>query len=147
MSTTVRTSDVMTDQKVVLGRVWWVGFVTIIATLVVNFLIASIAKGLFPIANTFIPLQPMGFISFTIIGVLAAIIVFALIGRFARRPISTFERTAWIVLTVSLIPDVLVWFTKPYPGTTLPGVVALMVMHIATATICINLLTRLSRVR
>jgi Family of unknown function (DUF6069) len=143
MSTT-QTSQTVSDQRIVLGRLWWVGLITIIAAVVVNILISLVAKGLFTIAPTFLPLQ-MVFIPFTVFGSLGAIILFALLGRFARRPISTFRRTVWIVLPISFIPDLLVGFLKPYPGTTPLAVGTLMLMHVATAMICLGALLRLGR--
>ena len=143
MSTT-QTSQTVSEQRIQAGRLWWIGLLTIVAALVVNILISLVAKGLFTIAPTFLPLQ-MFFIPFTIFGSLGAIIVFALLGRFARRPISTFRRTVWIVLLVSFIPDLLVGFLKPYVGTTPLAVGTLMVMHVATAMICLNMLLRLGR--
>lgn len=144
---TAQTSQIVSEQRerVALGRLWWVGLLTIIAALVVNFLISLLAKALFTVAPTFLPLQ-MYFIPFTVFGSLGTIIVFALLGRFARRPISTFRRTVWIVLLVTFIPDVLVGFLRPYPGTTWMEVGTLMLMHFATAMICLNALTRLNRV-
>lgn len=145
MSTT-QTSQVASEQRIAFGRLWWVGLLTIIVAVVVNILISLLAKALFPVAPTFLPLQ-MYFLPFTVFGSLGAIIVFALLGRFARRPISTFRRTVWIVLLVSFIPDLLVGFLRPYPGTTPLEVGTLMLMHLATAMICLNALTRLIRVR
>lgn len=142
MSTT-QASRTVSDQRIVLGRLWWVGLLTIITAVVVNILISLVAKALFTVAPTFLPLQ-MIFIPFTVIGSLGAIIVFALLGRFARRPISAFRRTVWIVLLVSFIPDLLIGFLRPFPGTTPLEVGTLMVMHLATATICLGILVRLS---
>ena len=127
MSTT-QTSQTVSEQRIQAGRLWWVGLITIVAALVVNILISLVAKGLFTIAPTFLPLQ-MFFIPFTVFGSLGATIVFTLLGRFARRPISTFQRTVWIVLLVSFIPDLLVGFLKPYAGTTPLAVGTLMVMQ------------------
>ena len=145
MSTT-QTSQVASEQRIAFGRLWWVGLLTIAAAVVVNILISLLAKALFPVAPTFLPLQIV-FIPFTVFGSLGAIIVFALLGRFARRPISTFRRTVWIVLLVSFIPDLLVGFARPFPGTTPQVVGTLMLMHVATAMICLNTLTRLNRAR
>ncbi len=145
MSTT-QTSQIASEQRIAFGRLWWVGLLTIIAAVVVNILISLLAKALFAVAPTFLPLQIV-FIPFTVFGSLGAIIVFALLGRFARRPISTFRRTVWIVLLVSFIPDLLVGFSRPFPGTTPQVVGTLMLMHVATAMICLNTLTRLNRAR
>ncbi len=144
--TTTQISQTVSDQRVAFGRLWWVGLLTIAIAVVVNILIALLAKGLFTVAPTFLPLT-IAFVPFTVIGSLGAIIVFALLGRFARRPISTFRRTVWIVLLVSFIPDLLVGFLRPYPGTTPLEVGTLMLMHLAVAMICLNTLLRLGRAR
>ena len=144
MSTT-QTSQTVSERGIAFGRLWWVGLLTIVAAVIVNNLIALLAKGLFPVAPTFLPLQIMIFVPFTVFGSLGAIIVFALLGRFARHPISTFQRTVWIVLLVSFIPDLLVGFLRPYVGTTSLEVATLMLMHVATAMICLNTLLRLCR--
>jgi hypothetical protein len=141
---TAQTSQTVSEQRIVAGRLWWVGLLTIVTAVVVNTLISLVAKALFTVAPTFLPLQ-MVFIPFTVFGSLGAIIVFALLGRFARRPISTFRRTVWIVLLVSFIPDLLIGFSQLFPGTTPLEVGTLMVMHVATAMICLNLLPRLGR--
>lgn len=59
------------------------------------------------VASAFTPLQPGAFVAFTVMGTLVAILVFALQGRFARQPLVVFQRTAWIVLVVSWVPDIL----------------------------------------
>lgn len=141
MSST-QTSQTTSGQRGASVRLRWVGLLAIIAAVVVNTIIALVARGLFPVAPTFLPLQPVIFLSFTVLGVLGAIIVFAQIERRAKHPMSTFQRTVWIVLLVSLIPDLLVAFFRPYPGTTLPEVGALMLMHVATAMICLGTLSR-----
>ena len=143
MSTT-QTMRTNPEQRVASGRLWWVGLLTVVAALVVNILISLLAKALYPVAPTFLPLQ-MYFLPFTVFGSLGATIVFALLGRFARRPVSTFQRTVWIVLLISFIPDLLVGFLRPYPGTTWLEVGTLMLMHLATAMICMNMLLRLGR--
>lgn len=138
----VQRSQTTSKQRGVFGRLWLVCLLTMIAAVVVNTIISLLAKGLFPVVPTFLPLQPMIFIPFTVLGVLGATIVFAQIRRRAKHPISTFQRTVWIVLLVSLIPDLLVAFFRPYPGTTLAEVGALMLMHVATAMICLVALVR-----
>ena len=78
------------------------------------------------------------------IGAIGAVIVFALLLRWAKQPIRLFQRIAWVVLLVSLIPDLLLPFLGLFPGTTFAEVVALIVMHVATGLICIGVLPRAS---
>jgi uncharacterized membrane protein YeaQ/YmgE (transglycosylase-associated protein family) len=126
----------------VFGRLWWVGLLLILVAVAVNSFIALGARLLFSVAPTFQPLQPQGFIPSTVIGVVGAIIVFALLVRWTRQPIRLFQRIAVSVLLVSLIPDLLLPFVGIYPGTTLPEVGALLLMHLATGFICLATLPR-----
>jgi len=88
-----QTSHPNSQQQGTSKRLWQVSLLTIIAAAIVNTLIALLAKALFPVAATFLPLQPGIFLSFTVFGVLGATIVFAQIGRWAKHPLRTFQRT------------------------------------------------------
>jgi hypothetical protein len=65
--------------------------------------------------------------------------------RFARDPVRLFVRVAFVVLLLSLIPDVLLIFAGSIPGTTVAGVLALMAEHVATWVITVGMLTTLAR--
>ncbi len=136
------TSQTESKRRSISGRLWWIGLLTVLAAVLVNVLIALITKALFFVAPTFSPLQLGGVIVFTVIGAVGAVIVFSLTLRWAKRPIHLFQRIAWVVLLVSLIPDVLLPFVQLFPGTTLPEVGALILMHVATGLICIGSLPR-----
>ena len=138
------TSQVSSKQRNAFGRLWWVGLLTVLAAVIVNAVVALVAKALFSVAPTFIPLQVGSVIAFTVIGAIGAVIVFALLLRWAKQPIRLFQRIAWVVLLVSLIPDLLLPFLGLFPGTTFAEVVALIVMHVATGLICIGVLPRAS---
>lgn len=146
MSTT-QTSRATAEQRVVRSRLWWVGLLTIVTAVIVNNLIGLLARGLFVVAPTFYPLQPITLSVFTLLGSLGAILVFSLLGRRAKNPIRTFRRTVWTVLVISFIPDLLVGFLRPFVGTTVLDVGTLMLMHVATAMICLFMLLNLSRAR
>ena len=141
MSST-QTSQITSKQHNVSWHLWRIGLLMVLAAVVMNTLISLGAKALFSVAPTFIPLQPEGFIPSTIIGVVGAFIVFALMMRWAKHPIRLFQRVAVIVLLASLIPDLLLPFIRLYPGTTFPEVGALLLMHVATAFICLGTLSR-----
>ena len=136
------TSQVSSKQRNAFGRLWWVGLLTVLAAVIVNASVALVAKALFSVAPTFIPLQVGSVIAFTVIGAVGAVIVFALLLRWAKQPIRLFQRIAWIVLLVSLIPDLLLPFLGLFPGTTFAEVGALILMHVATGLICIGMLPR-----
>jgi hypothetical protein len=122
-----------------------VGFLIALAAIIMNVLIALGARALFPVAPTFQPLQPESFIPSTVIGVAGAVIVFALLVRWAKQPVPMFQRIAVVVLLVSLLPDLLLPFIRLFPGTTFPEVGALLLMHVATGLLCLSMLPRVSR--
>jgi hypothetical protein len=51
--------------------------------------------------------------------------------------------TVLAVVLVSLVPDVLLGVSQSQPGTTWPGVVGLMVMHLAVAAVAVTSYARL----
>jgi uncharacterized membrane protein YeaQ/YmgE (transglycosylase-associated protein family) len=140
MSST-HTSQATLKHSGAFGRLWRVGLLTVLAAVIMNTLISLLAKALFSVAPTFQPLQVEGFIPSTVIGVTGAVVVFALIMRWAKQPIRLFQRVAVAVLLISLLPDLLLPALQLYPGTTFPEVGALLLMHIATAFICLGILS------
>lgn len=74
-------------QQIHLQHLWRTGLLILVTAAVANFLIATAAESLFAVASTFTPLQPGTFIRFTVMGTLGAGLVFALLGRFTRRPV------------------------------------------------------------
>ena len=123
-------------------RLWLAGLSALVASVIVNSLIRIIALAILPIPAGNMQLStPVIVIVFTIIGTLAATVVFALINRFARRPIATFRITATVILVLSFIPDFLI-LTMPH--TNIAVTVTLMVMHIVTYLICVSLLTNVA---
>ncbi len=135
------------DQRIASGRLWWIGLLTIIVSVLVNFVIALITRTLTTVSPAFMPLQAPAFVTWTVIGCVGAIIVFALLARLTQRPIRNFQITALVVLLVSLIPDFMVGVLRSYPTTTPLTVGALILMHIVTALVCVGLLVNLSQVR
>ena len=85
----------------------------------------------------FPPLQGAGpVVFFSVIGVLAALGVFAGIGGVSSRPVPVFRIVAGVVLVVSFIPDL--WLltesgAASFPGATPAGVGTLMLMHVVSA--------------
>jgi hypothetical protein len=130
--------------RVALGRLLWVGPLAIIASAIANALLQQIAAALLRPDPAFLPLSFGPPIFFTVVGVLGAVIVFALVARFARDPIPLFRRIALVVLIVSFVPDVLMLFANT-PGATVANVVVLMLMHVVAWAITVELLTRLTR--
>jgi hypothetical protein len=128
-------------ERVASGRLLKVGALAIVASVVANLLIRIIFVNVLGIGQEFPPLSWGPPIVFTIMGVLGAILVFAIIARFAKRPIRLFRIIALIVLVLSLLPDLGLLNSNAMPGTSLGSVGALMLMHLAAGAITIWLLT------
>lgn len=144
MSSTHKTQK-MSKQPGLSRRLLKAGSFIVLAALIMNVTIALGARALFPVAPTFQPLRPEGFIPSTVVGVVGAVVVFALLVRWAKHPVRMFQRIAVIVLLVSLLPDLLLPFIGLFPGTTYPEVGALLLMHVATGLLCLNALPRVLR--
>ena len=90
-------------------------------------------------------------IVFTVVLVTAAVVVFALVARFIKNPIRTYQIITLVVLVISFLPDI------AYAGSSMPGAmhstgsaqawpvaIVLMLMHIAAWAICVSILIKLS---
>jgi hypothetical protein len=74
---------------------------------------------------------------------LGAVIVFALLARFARRPILMFKRIAAVTLVLSFTPDVLLLVASE-PGATAASVGVLMSMPVVAWATSVGTLTTLA---
>ena len=128
-------------ERVAGGRLLKASALAIVASVVANLIIRVIAVSLLGIGQEFPPLSWGPPIVFTIMGVLGAIIVFAIIARFSKRPIRLFRIVALVVLVLSLLPDIGLLNSNAMPGTSLASVGARMLMHLAAGAITIWLLT------
>jgi hypothetical protein len=140
-------SPAQQTERVSFSRLLWVGPLTIVVATIASFIIQQIAVAVLRPDPAFLPLTLMPPIIFTIVGVLGAVIVFALVARFARNPIPLFRRIALITLAVTFIPDILMLITGFNPGTNLANVLVLMLMHVVAWAITVGMLTRLSVAR
>ncbi len=136
-------TSTLTDrsERIASGRLPKVGALAIGASVVANLIIRIIFVNLLGIGSEFPPLGWGPPIIFTIMGVLGAVIVFAIVARFAKRPIRLFRIIALVVLVLSLLPDLGLLNANAMPGTSLGSVIALMLMHVAAGAITIWLLT------
>lgn len=90
---------------------------TLAAAVVVNLVIRTVAAAAFGLSG-FLPLAVGPTVAITVVGVFGAVVVFALVARFARDPGRSFRRVAFVVLLLSFIPDVVLLFAGSMPGTT-----------------------------
>lgn len=140
--------DIVRTEKRAGGalRLFIVGIVTIVAALLVNLVVRTLAFAIWPISPVFLPLQTGAISGFTIVLVGGGVLVYALVARFSKQPARTYTMIALIALLLSLIPPIMLFFnpdTRALPGVTPLAASILMVLHISDALIAIVLLTRL----
>ncbi|HEX2515281.1 MAG TPA: DUF6069 family protein [Chloroflexota bacterium] len=146
-------AETRAEQRVSLRTLWRVGPLAIVIAIVGNLLLWLLAEALFPIPAEFMPLDPVPIIMFTVLGVGAATLVFALLARFTRRPITIFRWVALVVLLLSLVPNVQFLLDSsgatgvPFPASAMsvPGMWTLILMHVLSAAVAVWALTTLTR--
>jgi hypothetical protein len=135
-------------QRVRFARLWWVGLLAILLSVIATLVVRAIGVALITVSPEFVPLSMFqATVFFTVTGVLAAIIVFAIVGRFARQPVRTYTIIAIVALLLSLVPDVMIFVdpaNAPFPGATQAGAVVLMVQHVVAAIVTVWLLNTLA---
>ena len=131
-------------RRVDLRRLLWAGPLAIAASVIANVLFAAVVVRLFGISDEFLPMTAGAITTFTAVGVFGAVVVFALVARFTREPISLFRKIALGVLLLSLVPDLLLLWAPPEMRADVPQVVALMLTHVVAAGVCVWVLERLS---
>lgn len=125
---------------------WWrlvaVGVGTVLASAIVNVLVALALASALQVPVGFTPLRPSSVASLTVSGVVGAVVVFALLARFSANPVRTFRAVAVAVLVVSWAAPLLVWAFHAFPGTSGPAVLSLMALHAIAAGLSVLLLGR-----
>ena len=135
--------DRMTNGRISLGLLW-VGLLAILASVGANVLVRLLAAATLDLSPASLELLDYGgVIVLTTFGVLGAVIVFALLVRFARRPILIFKWIAVVVLLLSFVPDVLL-LVASVPGATALSVGVLMSMHVVAWAISVGTLITLA---
>ncbi len=134
-------------ERVDFGRLLWVALLAIAAAVVANVLVRTVAVVLFDVSPEFPPLALGPTVVFTVVGVLGAVLVFALVARFARRPVRLFRRIALVVLLISFVPNILLLVSDSVPGAAVPAVGTLMLEHVVAWAVSVGILTTLARAR
>lgn len=106
--------------------------------------VAAIAAGAEP---GYPPLQPAVFGTFAALGVLIGYAGWRLVRRLVPRPAAVLRMLVPVAVVLSLVPDLVLLLTGFIPGTTVPGVVGLMVMHPIVAGVVVPVAQRLAPVR
>jgi Family of unknown function (DUF6069) len=131
--------------RVAFGKLLWVGLLSIGVTVLADLLVRTVAIAFFGVPERFVYLQaPLLIGSIVCFGVLATL-VFALLTRFARRPVRLYAILASIALLVSFLnPIMALSGLFPAAGMNLHIFWTMIVMHCVAALIMVSLLTRLA---
>ena len=98
-------------------------------------------------SHQFQPLQAPAFVSFTLLGIVIGAAGWAIVRRRAAHPRALLRRLVPTVLALSFIPDLAMLVSSYLPHSNTAGVLALLAMHIAVATIAVTAYTRALPVR
>jgi hypothetical protein len=133
----------MTASSVQLKKLWWAGPLTVLTAIVGVLIVRAIAMAILPapyapgLAMLMLP------ILLTLILCTGAVLVFVLVGRFAKQPVRTYLIISSIFLVISFLPDIAA-VSAPFPGAGWPYSITLMIMHVVAGFITIFMLIRLT---
>lgn len=129
-------------QNLNLRRLTGAGLVAAVVAAVGNIIVLMITEALFTIPASFEPFNMTPIALFSVVGVVGATVVFGLLVRYTQRPVRWFWIVSVVVLLLSFIPNIALLVTDAMSGTTVAGVIALMIMHVVAAAAAVGFLTR-----
>lgn len=126
------------------GHVARVGLATVVAATLANVLVYYVGGALVAYNSRFLPLVGViGSISFTLPAAIGAVLLYAVLLRFAHHPARTFTIVAAVVFVVTLIPDFT--YIPTVPGATGGQTAVLVAMHVVAAGVIVGILTTFAR--
>jgi hypothetical protein len=133
----------MSTSSIQLKKLLWVGPLTVLTAVIGVLIVRSIAMAILP--PPYAPGLEMIFIPIflTVVLCTAAVVVYALVVRFAKNPIRTYIIISVIFLFISFIPDILA-VSAPMPGAGWPYSITLMIMHVVAGFITVYMLIKLT---
>jgi Family of unknown function (DUF6069) len=123
-------------------RLLVVGASLALVATVANVVLAMALRSRLQVPASFQPLTTPAVVSLTITGMIAATAVFAWAARTRPDPIRTFLVIATVGLFLSWLPDLGIWVTAAFHGTTGAGILSLMTLHVVAAGCAVAILTR-----
>jgi Family of unknown function (DUF6069) len=126
-----------------LRKLLWVGPLTVLASIFGVLIVRVVAVAILQPDPVPLSLGWIIPIISTFVFVTGAVLVFALVSRFAANPIRTYQLIALIVLLLTFVPDV-VFVQVHFLNSTWPITIALMVMHVVVWGICMVMLSKLT---
>jgi hypothetical protein len=123
-------------------RLLVVGAGLVVTATVANLVVAMVLRNGLGVPATFQPLSTPAVASLTIVGMIAATFAFAWLARSQPDPRRIFALIATAGLIVSFLPDLAIWATAVFPGTTTNGILSLMALHVVAAGFAVGILLR-----
>ena len=123
-------------------RLMVVGAGLVLMATVANVLLAMALRNGLGVPAAFQALSTPAVASGTIVGMIGATLVFAWVARTQPDPRRTFVLIATAGLIVSWLPDLAIWATAVFPGTTTTGILSLMALHVVAAGFAVGTLLR-----
>jgi uncharacterized protein DUF6069 len=133
----------MSASAIQLKKLWWVGPLTVLAAIIGVLIVRAVAVTVLQppyapgLAMIMLPIM------LTLILCTGAVLVFALIGRFAKNPVRTYIIISSIFLVISFLPDIAV-ASAPFPGAGWHYATTLMIMHVVAGFITVYMLIKLT---
>jgi hypothetical protein len=146
MARAIVASSIDRTERIDVRRLGWVGPLAIVAAVGATVLFTLIASGLAGVSPDYPALTPAAVAEVTAVCVLLAVGVFALVARYARRPVRLYWQIALATLILSFIPDLAMPYLDSPSITGAREVVILMLNHVVAAAVCVPILTGLARV-
>jgi hypothetical protein len=140
MQTVMSSSDFAAKPVTTLRRLLAAGAAAVIASAVANSVVSAVLRGVLDVPAGFAPLQAIAVLSLTIVGVIAAVLVFAAICRMSVRPLRLFTIVASVALVISWAAPLGAYFANAFPGTNASRIVGVMALHAIAGVITIVLL-------
>ena len=142
-SIAISSSVPMASRATGRARFALVGLATIVAAVAANVLVWAIGSAVVGYDLRFLPLAgPGGAIIFTVVPAVVAVLLYAVLLRFAGNPARVFTILAAVVLVLSVIPDFT--YIPTVPGATPAQTAVLVLMHVVAAVVIVGMLTRLA---
>lgn len=133
----------MSTSSIRLKKLWWAGPLTVFASIVGVLIVRAIAMAI--LTPPYAPGLEMIMIPIILTVVLctAAVVVYALVGRYAKNPVRTYIIISSVFLVISFLPDIAA-VSAPMPGAGWPYASTLMIMHVVAGFITVYMLIKLT---
>lgn len=127
--------------RTLVRRLLWLGPVTVAASVLAVTVVHVVAVAVLRPPPEFLVQNYGAPAVFTIVLVAVAVVVFAVVWRFAANPIPTYRRIAFAALILSFGPDIPIGLGWA-PGGDWPLAIVFMAMHVAAWAATVMMLTR-----